>query len=323
MQKKVAVENYTGKKIRIGILGLGGVGGYLGAKLAAANLPGNVIIFIAHNKTKQAIANRGLKFITDNSEVIVHPHLVSDDSTEIGRLDVLICTVKGYDLEQALNDYKACFDVNTVILPFLNGIDISARISKIIPGSMIWPGCIYIVARQQEPGVIRQSGEMRRLYFGIPGGNNESVHSLQRLFEKADISCEVSDDIQSELWKKFIFISVTATFTAYYFSGIGLAQRDPHKAGEIKELVQELINVAVAKGVNLPANIGKETYNRIISLNPEATTSMYADFERGGPTELEELTGDVVRLGAQYRVPTPIYEKMYRKLSGKVEEQKN
>lgn len=302
------------KNYRIGILGMGGVGGYLGAKLAGAKLAGVEIVFIARNQTKEVLEQQGLKLITDSGEQIAHAQLVSDNPSEIGPLDLLICTVKGYDLDSSLKTYQECLGKGSVVLPFLNGVDIARKVKAVLAETEVWEGCIYIVARQIERGVIRQTGTLIQLYFGSEGTSQptqEGLEQLETIFTQAGIKATLSADIEVALWKKFFFISVMATFTSYYNSPIKIAQEDPEKAAEIREMLNEVSQVAEAMGIVLPTDLAKSTYDRILALPPETTSSMYADFQKSGPTELEQLTGDVIRLGEQHGVTVPLYKKMY------------
>ena len=119
-------------KTKIGILGLGGVGGYFGGLLAKAYFDSNAIeiVFIARGDTKKAIAENGLKIILDDSEMIVFPKLLSDDPEKIGKLDYLICATKTYDIETSLESIKNSITSKTTLLPLYNGVDATERLLK-------------------------------------------------------------------------------------------------------------------------------------------------------------------------------------------------
>ena len=116
-------------KTRIGILGMGGVGGYFGGLLAKAYAKSDSIeiVFIARRETQKTIAQDGLKIILDESEMTVFPSIVSDDSKIIGKLDYLICATKTYDIEESLLSFKTNITKNTIILPLYNGVDAPER----------------------------------------------------------------------------------------------------------------------------------------------------------------------------------------------------
>ena len=303
------------KKYTIAILGMGGVGGYIGGKLAAAHLSSIRIVFIARDQTLDVVRRDGLKLVTDEAEVVVHPDLASDDPAEIGPIDLLVCSVKGYDLRGSLLRYQPCFTSQTNILPLLNGIGIAEKVRTILPGVSCWEGLIYVVARQIDKGVVRQTGMLREIIFGTKEGASQGMRQAAGMFAEAGLNASVSSDIELELWRKFLFISVMATLTSFYRSPIGEIRADPAKAANIPLLVKELQSVAVANGIAITDQLVVAVLERINGLAVGTTTSMYADYQKGGNTEVEELTGEVVRLGRQLGVPTPVYAQMYRGLT--------
>jgi 2-dehydropantoate 2-reductase len=154
-------------KTRIGILGLGGVGGYLGGLLAKAYSKSNSIeiIFIARGETLKVVAESGLRIISDEEEMTVYPDLVSYNPEIIGKLDYLICATKTYDIEDSLLSIKKAITKNTVILPLYNGVDAPERISTLFPDNEVLQGCVYIVSMIAAPGVIKKVGPFEKLYF--------------------------------------------------------------------------------------------------------------------------------------------------------------
>jgi 2-dehydropantoate 2-reductase len=79
-------------------------------------------------------------------------------------------------------------------------------------------------------------------------------------------------------------------------------------------MIKELYIVAATIPVILPADLPKTTFEKIVSLPADSGSSMLSDFRKGGKTEVEELTGDIVRLGSKLNIPTPIYQLMYNGL---------
>src|SRR5215469_550558 len=158
------------KKYTIAILGIGGVGGYIGGKLAAARLSSIRVVFIARGRTLDVIKQDGLKLITEEGDFIAHADLATDDPAAIGPIDLLVCSVKGYDLRDSLLRYQTCFTSTTHLLPLLNGIGIAEKVRTVLPGVSSWDGLIYIVARQLEKGVVKQTGALREIIFGSKTG---------------------------------------------------------------------------------------------------------------------------------------------------------
>src|SRR5690606_16682459 len=122
-------KNKTPRKeqrcMNIGILGMGGIGGFIGAKLAKYydNDEETKIIFICRHKTKDAISKNGLSLVTDTNTIKSKPYLVSDHPGEIGLLDMLIVATKSYSLVPAIGEYQDCLKKETVIIPLQNGVN--------------------------------------------------------------------------------------------------------------------------------------------------------------------------------------------------------
>ena len=105
-------------KTRIGVLGLGGVGGYFGGLLAGKyhNSENIEVVFIARPETEKVIKEQGLKLITPEKEEVVYPDLITSTINSIGTLDVLIVAVKSYDLMASITNIAPSIDKNTIIL---------------------------------------------------------------------------------------------------------------------------------------------------------------------------------------------------------------
>lgn len=298
--------------IRIGILGLGGVGGYFGGLLAKAYFKSEEveIIFIARGETQKAIAENGLKIVTDNTETIVHPKLVSNNPDEIGILDYLICATKTYDIKESLLSIKQCIVSKTVILPLYNGVDAPERIQKIFPENDILQGCVYIISMIFSPGTIRKIGFYEKLFFGSKTASKDKLDQLQSIFEKAKIESYLVDNIEETVWEKFIFISALASVTSYLNQNIGEILNNKESKAVYVALLHEIEAVAKAKGLQLPEDIVNQTVVKLEKSPKEATSSMHRDLAAGNKTEAMSLTQFIVKEGLKYKVKTPLYEKI-------------
>jgi 2-dehydropantoate 2-reductase len=297
---------------RIGILGLGGVGGYFGGLLAKAYYKSDEVevIFIARGATQKAISDSGLKIVTDESEMIVHPKLVSNNPEEIGELDYLICATKTYDIEESLLSLQSCIVARTVILPLYNGVDAPERIQKIFPQNDILQGCVYIISMIILPGTIRKMGFYEKLFFGSKTVSSSKLEELQGIFQQARIESYWVENIEETVWEKFIFISALASATSYLNLHIGEIIDSPEAMAVYVELVQEIDAVAKAKGLQLPDDIVNQTIGKLEKSPREATSSMHRDLLAGKNTEALSLTKFVLNEGIKYDVKTPLYEKI-------------
>ena len=304
------------QKYKIGILGVGAVGGFYGAKLASHYASSNEveITFIARGENAKAIQANGLKLITAGGEVVAHPALVTSNPEEIGTIDILICAVKSYNLETSLEPLRGHINQNTVILPLQNGIDAKERIQKLFPDTEVWEGCVYIVSRLTAPGVIQVTETNNLLHFGSEHGNKNRLEHVHTLLKDAGINVNLSNNIAQKMWEKFLFISPLATITSYADQTVGFIVKNHQLITLFQSLLDELSSISYALNIQLPDDIKAKIITRINSLSPEITTSMHSDFQKHSPTELDTLTGYVVRLGEKLDIPTPTYNEMYTKL---------
>ena len=297
--------------VRIAVFGLGGVGGFCGGMLASHYESTNDVetIFIARGENARAIESRGLAIVSPETELVAHPGLVTGDARTIGPVDLLICAVKSYDLG-AIDQLAPCIGPTTSILPLLNGVDARERIRSIYPSTDVWDGCIYILARLSTPGVITLTRSFNQVYFGSESAPREKLRQVEKIFKDAGITAELVEDMPRRIWEKFIFISSWATTTTFFDADMAAITRDDARMQVLFTLLNEIEAVARRVGAGLADNVVATTLRRIEGLPLEATSSMHADFQRGGRNELESLTGVVVRLGKEHGVPTPQHQSM-------------
>lgn len=304
---------------KVAIAGIGGVGGYFGGLLAHhyARTQEAEIFFIARGENEKAISERGITVETPKERFTAQPSLVTHDAAQIGPVELLICCTKSYDLEQSLQQLAPCIAPHTVLLPLLNGVDARERIQKLYPENEVWDGCVYILSRLSQPGLVTVSGNFGSLFFGAADGSIEKLEAAAQLFQAAGMQATLAQDIEATIWQKFVFISSTATLTSYANADFKNIAQDVQLKEQLAQLLAEISAVAAAKNLALPASIAQEIFDRLSTIPAGSTASMHSDFKAGKPTELESLTGYVVRLGQQLAVPTPTYEKMYAALQGR------
>jgi 2-dehydropantoate 2-reductase len=304
-------------KTRIGILGLGGVGGYFGGLLAKAYAKSDKIeiVFIARGETLKAVSESGLKIISDDVETIVFPDLVSDNPEIIGKLDYLLCATKTYDIEDSLLSIKKSITKNTVILPLYNGVDAPERISTLFPDNEVLQGCVYIVSTIAAPGVIKKVGTYEKLFFGSETVSIYKMNALQSIFKNASIESYLVDAIEETVWEKFIFISALASATSYLNQNIGELLNTESSRKLYVSLLNEIAMIAAVKGLDLPNDIVFQTILKLEKTPHDATSSMHRDLMAGRKIELASLTEFVVNEGLKYEIDTPTYQKVLEKLS--------
>ncbi len=300
--------------IRIAISGIGGVGGYYGGKLANFYEHSRTvkIYYIARGSNLEVIRKDGLQVRAPNGVFIAHPALATDRPADIGPVDYLFCCTKEYDLEENISQLSPLIDSGTVIVPLLNGVDITEKIQQWLPDRKIWFGCAYIVTRLTKPGIVTLFSLDGSLYFGHPTDDKKRQQELLKLLTDAGIQAFNPEDIISRIWQKFFLISSGATITSYY--DLNMDQVIATHKEPFFQLLHELKKIADAKEIVLPDDIVEKTFDQHGTMPPGSTTSMHSDFRNGKRTELETLTGYVVNTGKALHVSTPVFDMMYKKL---------
>ena len=217
-----------GKPLKIAVIGIGGVGGYFGAKLAHKYVPTkeHSIFFLARGEHLAEIKKTGLKVLTqEEGEFKAIPTMATDTAKDLGKLDLVFFCVKTYHLENAATQLVNNIHDKTVVISLLNGVDNVQRLRKILSRGSILNGFVYIGSFIQEPGVIKQVGGSRQLFFGPENGDIKKYQYIEDLLTNADIKTELTADIAAQVWTKYIFISPLATITSLREKTFGEIQK--------------------------------------------------------------------------------------------------
>lgn len=302
--------------MKAAIIGIGGIGGYYGGKLAAKYAGGeHRIIFVARGEHLQAIRKQGLRLSTVEGDMTAIPALATDNPRDAGRFDLVLICVKSYGLEAAARQIKDNLHDETVIIPLLNGVNIAERLKAVLPKGRILPGCVYISTRIEGPGVVRQVGGSGQLIFGPEKAEDlEACRPIEAFLREAGIKAELVGNIAVPLWTKYIFIDPLAGLTSMTGKAFGAIMEDEAHKGMLAGLMQEVLLIAKAQGVSLPGDIVQATIAKASTFPKETRTSLQLDFEKGNPAELDIFMSYVVAAGKKLGVPVPLHEKVYGEL---------
>jgi 2-dehydropantoate 2-reductase len=291
--------------MRIAVMGSGGVGGYVGARLAAA---GQDVTFVARGTHLAAIREHGLALRSALGDVLIRPAQASDDPAAIGPVDLVIFAVKLYDTEAAAAATRPLIGPHTGVVTLQNGVDSTELLARVLGRDHVIGGVAQIAAVIDQPGVIRHTGTMASFVFGeLDGARSERVVALAGALQAAGVEHRVSEEIQRDIWDKMAFLATFAGLTALMRLPIGPIREDAETRAMLREGLAEASAVARARGIALPDDFGERTLVRCDRLPYEMKSSMLQDLERGRRLELPWLSGAIVRLGRDLGVPTPTH----------------
>jgi 2-dehydropantoate 2-reductase len=290
--------------MRYVVVGPGGVGGYFGGRLAAA---GEDVAFLARGAHLAAMQQHGLRIESPQGNAQVRVR-ATDNASELGQADVVLLTMKLYDLEPSLPQIRPLIGPGTVVVPFQNGVDSVALLSRVFEPTQVAGGTAHITATVVEPGLIRHTA-LDTLIFGMPGNvPSAPLEALRDAGSRAGFDAVLSDRIEVEIWKKFVRLTVFSGMTSLCRSPIGPIRQHPALRAMMGAAWRESIAVARAAGVALPDDMFEQMQATIDTLPAAARSSMLGDLERGRRLELPWLSGAMVRIAREAGVATPTHQ---------------
>lgn len=292
------------RRMRIVVMGAGGLGGYFGARLAAA---GSDVAFVARGAHLAAIKNDGLSVQSARGNLHLRDVVATDDPATLAPADIVLFAVKLWDTESAAESIRPLIRPGTAVISFQNGVHKEAVLSRILGPEAVMGGVGQIAVVIERPGVIAHTGTMARLTFGeMDGSLSSRAKAFLEACQGAGIDAELTDDIRLRLWEKFVLLTSMAGSTSCMRQPIGLIRANPQARGFLLDMLREGTAVARATGINLAEDHPERTLAGIDRLPEQMTTSMHGDLKRGNRLEVPWLNGAMVELGRQANVPTPL-----------------
>lgn len=292
--------------MRIAILGAGGVGGYFGGALARA---GHQVAMLARGAHLDVLRERGLEVRTPEGTFHVEV-LASGDPEELGKAELAIVAVKNYSLKEMAPAAKLLAERGAIVLPLLNGVDAAERlVAAGVPDGQVLGGLTEISAARVGPGVVERRSPFQRVVVGErAGGVSERAERIAAAFREAGADARASADITADLWRKFAFIATMSAACGLARSAVGPIRRAPLGRLLIERALREVLDVARARGVAVTSDDEAKILGFIDSLGETIKPSFMLDLESGGPTEIDDLSGAVSRLGREAGVETPVHD---------------
>src|SRR6478736_3862890 len=284
----------TENNMRIAAMAAGAVGGYFGARMAAA---GHDVFFIARGAHRDAIQKNGLKIESVHGDLHLPKPNVTDDPAKVGPVDIVLFAVKLWDTETAAASARPLLGPDSRLITFQNGVDSVERLSAVL-------------------GVIKHTSQFATIRFGRADKKpDNTLNAFVDAGKAAKLDIALSADIERELWQKFIFLTAMAGSTATLRSSIGPIVADTDLRGFFRALMEEAFAVGKAKGIALdPAYLDDRMDFVVNKCEPGMKASMAHDLERGNRLELDWLAGKVRTLGKELRIPTPASDTVYTAL---------
>jgi 2-dehydropantoate 2-reductase len=297
--------------MRIAVFGTGGVGGYFGGRLALA---GEDVVFIARGAHLQAMRAEGLRVESPKGNFTVPSVQATDDPAQVGPMDAVLVAVKAWQVGEAAQAIHPMVGPETCVVPLQNGVEAPAQVSAVLGPQHVLGGTCVISSAITAPGCIRHLGLEPSVTFGeLDHHPSPRAERLREAFMRAAVTAVIPADIQVAIWEKFMAIRF-GPVGAVARAPVGVLRSVPETRQMVEQACVETLTVAWARGIALAEDSPAKTMAAVDTIAPGIIASLQRDITAGRPSELEALTGALVRLGAEVGVATPLHAFVYQSL---------
>lgn len=295
--------------MRIATMATGGIGGFLAVKLTQ---DGHEVATIARGAHLDAILKDGLTLETVNGQETVRPWMATADTSQVGPVDAILLGVKGDALDAAARACLPMIGPDTVVVPFLNGVEASDRLAKILPESHVANGVARVSTTISAPGIIRQTGEFSSFIFAERDSRpSDRIAALQAAIVSAGSAAPETDDIDREVWSKFVLFSAMSGVTAAGRCTVHDIRTIPQLGDLFRGALSETAAVGRALGVALDDDLEDQIWANLQTMPPQMRASTAIDLEKGVPLEIDWVSGAAVRLAEKAGIDAPINSALY------------
>jgi 2-dehydropantoate 2-reductase len=297
--------------MRIAVFGAGSVGGYFGGRLALA---GEDVVFIARGAHLQAMRTQGLRVESPKGNFTVASVQATDNPAQVGPVDVVLVAVKAWQVPEAAQAIGPMVGPETCVVPLQNGLEAPAQVAAVVGAQHVLGGSCVISSAIAAPGCIRHVGLEPSVTFGeLDHRPSLRAERLRGAFVRAEVTAVIPADIQVAIWEKFMAIRF-GPIGAVTRAPAGVLRSLPETRRMVEQACHETLMVARARGIALAEDIPAKTMAALDTIAPSIIASLQRDIEAGRPSELDALTGTLIRLGAEVGVSTPLHAFLYHTL---------
>lgn len=295
--------------MKILIVGAGAIGGYFGGRLLEKD---EDVTFLVREKRRQQLKENGLivESIHGNMHLAETKTILAGEKAE--PFDVILVSTKSYHLASAIEDIRPYVGAETMILPILNGISHIDVLTEAFGSEKILGGLCFIETTLDENGNVIQTSPIHDLVFGERNGEkSERILKLQAAFDGTRANFRLSENIEQEMWHKYLFITSLSGITSLFRSSIGPIREQPQGVETIKSLLHETISIMKSLDTPLADDIQETTFRRINEMGFGMKSSLQRDMEKSLPTEGDHLFGYLLETAFKKGLPAPTLSVIY------------
>ncbi|WP_153463251.1 ketopantoate reductase family protein [Sediminibacillus terrae] len=295
--------------MKIVVVGAGALGAYFGARWQEA---GQDVTFLVRQKRADQLRKNGLRIKSIEGDYQLDKPAIVENPGEIQEADLVVLAVKGYHLDGTLEQLQVLVDKGAKVLPVLNGIEHIPILQEKLGKDAVLGGLSFIISTLDGQGGVEHTSPFHELVYGALTPEQEEIcRQIAAASEKANFTARWSEDIDTDMWKKYMFITAFSGITTAADLPIGTIRNHPETFAVAKAMLAEMKQLANKKQVSLTDDHVEQAIRQLNGLDDAATSSMHQDRRKGISLEVEHLHGGALRLAANAQIELPTIRTIY------------
>ncbi|MBX9975402.1 ketopantoate reductase family protein [Cytobacillus firmus] len=298
--------------MRILVVGAGAIGGYFGGRLLEK---GEDVTFLVRKKRKQQLEKYGLLAESVHGDMTFSEPKTIQAGEQADAFDVILLSTKAYHLEGAIEDIRPYTGDSTLILPLLNGIAHMDELTAAFGETNVLGGLSFIETTLGENGKVIQTSPVHDFVFGERSGEKtERILKLQEAFSGTKANFRLSENIEQEMWHKYLFISTLSGVTSLFRSPIGPIRDQAFGLSSVKEVLKEASAIMRRLGAPLADGIEEAQVQKIKEMGYEMKSSLQRDMEKQQAIEADHFFGYLLKKAELLDLDAPVLGAIYANL---------
>lgn len=294
--------------MKILVIGVGGIGGFIGSYLVKNNYN---VTFIAREKRLSYLKTNGLKLKSELGKIFSPKIKVTEIIPEKESFDIIINTVKLYDFDSVLDEIKKKITNKPLIIPFQNGIYAEEKLKKKLPDIDTVGAVAQISVFVDENQDIKHVGKLATFFVGgYDIRENKPLEDFCNSVQKIGLKIIFKKNIKEKIWEKFIFLSAYSGMTTFFLKPIGEIFQDKVLKKKFTDAMLETYNLSKKFGVVFKGDPVEFWLEKIKNMPFNMTSSMHVDFNNNKKLELDWLSGSIEILSKTYNIKCPVHSEI-------------
>ena len=290
--------------MKIAVIGAGAMGSIYGGHLSQ----NNEVYLIDTNQSVVDKINHDGVMLQENGEEVSYQPIAVTSTAEIGKVDLVILFVKSLFSKAALSCNQGMFCEQTYIMTLQNGGGHEDIISEFVSKDRIIIGTTEDNGSVLAPGHVKHGGSGKTNIGMLVDGSYEYLEKLKETFNMCGFVTIIHDNIQELIWSKLFTNVSLSVLTGLLQVNMGYIAQNAHAWSMTECLVKEAVEVSKGLGIEFDEMEILENIKKVSVNNPNGYTSIYADLRDGRRTEVDTISGFVVKASKKCGVPAPTHE---------------